>query len=85
LLCALATLAVFTPSHIHGVSDPDTHHSIVDYVIFAQAQVGFLGVVLLLVFFVCVITRWPVPAAPRLAGSRSSLPDSIRSPPSAGI
>lgn len=52
LIVTVLALAVFTVSHIHGVSDPHTHHSLVDFLIFAQAQSGFLVACLLAILFV---------------------------------
>ncbi len=52
LIVTVLALAVFTASHIHGVSDPHAHHSLVDFLIFAQAHSGFLVACLLAILFV---------------------------------
>jgi hypothetical protein len=81
LACTTVALAVFTVSHLHGLSDPQTHHSHLDGLLFAQGQSGFLialplSIVLALALTerVCAVTHQ---ARPRL------LPDtcSARAPP----
>jgi hypothetical protein len=42
LACTTVALAVFTVSHFHGLSDPQTPHSHLDGLLFAQGQFGFL-------------------------------------------
>jgi hypothetical protein len=42
LACTTVALAIFTVSHFHGLSDPQTHHSRLDGLLFAQGQSGFL-------------------------------------------
>lgn len=46
LVVILGQLAV---SHIHGLSDPDSAHTIGDYVLLAQARTGFAAAAILLV------------------------------------
>jgi predicted cobalt transporter CbtA len=52
LVVTVLALSVFSVSHVHGVSDPHTHHSLLDFLIFAQAQTGFLIAVLVWILFV---------------------------------
>lgn len=54
-LCLAVTvlaLSVFAVSHVHGVSDPHTHHSLLDFLIFAQSHTGFLIAVAVWILFV---------------------------------
>ncbi len=52
LILTVLALAAFTVSHVHGVSDPHAHHSLVDFLIFAQAHSGFLVAGVLAIVFV---------------------------------
>jgi hypothetical protein len=42
LAFSLCALVWFSSVHIHGLSDPDRHHTFSDYYLSAQAQGGFL-------------------------------------------
>jgi|GEM_PF-5786695 len=60
LILTVLAFAAFTVSHVHGVSDPHTHHTLVDFLIFAQAQSGFLVAgVLAIVFLLMFAGRVP--------------------------
>jgi len=74
-------LAVFAAGHVHGVSDPHTHHTFLDFLIFAQAQTGFLiAIALWALFALAAAGRACVDPGPVL-GHRSAHAYGSRSPP----
>ncbi len=74
-------LAMFAAGHVHGVSDPHTHHTLLDFLIFAQAHVGFLIAISLWVLFALAVAgRTCVDHGPVL-GRRSTHASCSRSPP----
>lgn len=67
LAVAVLALAVFAVSHVHGVSDPRTHHHLLDLLIFAQSHSGFLLVLPVWILLVLAATGrvWPSAHPPR--------------------
>ncbi len=67
LAVMVLAVAVFAVSHVHGVSDPRTHHHLLDLLIFAQSHSGFLLVptVWILLVLAAAGRAWPAAHPPR--------------------
>lgn len=81
LIGTLIALTIFTVSHIHGVSDPGTHHSFIDHLIFAQACAGFLIALAGLAIFLRAALGGPPAASAWTPAPRAGTPCPTRSPP----
>ncbi len=82
LAVTVVALAIFSVSHIHGISDPSTPHPLLVLVLSAQAHTGFLLAPLVWIFLVlaavAAVLDCPNPSQLPVAGS-SAL---SRAPPS---